>query len=127
MENGYQKLENGDQEPENGDRKLENGDRKLENGGWEPENGDRKLVSEARRPGREQRSPPVPGGPMGQYIRSGPEGARGVLDVRGLSLCMLLSALSSALSSPNSCGFSSEALCVLLTCMCLWEPGGVRA
>ena len=79
MENGYQKLENGDQEPENGDRKLENGDRKLENGGWEPENGDRKLVSEAgnameaRALGREQRSPPVPGGPMGQYInRSAP-------------------------------------------------------
>ena len=72
-------------------------------------------------------STPSPGGPRAQYIRSGPEGARGVLKGRGWSLCMLLSALSSALSSPNSCGFPSEALCVLLTCMCLWEPGGVRA
>ena len=44
-----------------------------------------------------------------------------MLDGRVFSLCMLLSALSSALSSPNSCGFPSEALCVLLTCMCF--PG----
>ena len=59
----------------------------------------------------------------------GPLGARGVLDVRVLSLCMLLSALSSALSSPNSCGFPSEALCVLLTCMCfpgLMKPRAAR-
>ena len=34
-----------------------------------------------------------PGDPWAQYIRSGPEGARGVLEGRGWSLCMLLSAL----------------------------------
>ena len=73
-ENGVQKLQNGDRTPEDGHWNPENGDQKLENGGWEPENGDRKLVSEAgnameaRAPGREQRSPPVPGGPLGQYI-----------------------------------------------------------
>ena len=69
------------------------------------------------------------GGASGPNIRSRREGARGVLDVRGLSLCMLLSALSSALSSPNSCGFPSEALCVLLTCMCfpgLMKPRAAR-
>ena len=54
-------------------------------------------------------------------IRSGPLGARGVLNFGVFSLCMLLSELLSARSSPNSCGFSSEALCVLLTCMCF--PG----
>ena len=39
-----------------------------------------------------QRSlPEGPGDPRAQYIRSGPEGARGVLSVLGWSLCMFLS------------------------------------
>ena len=36
---------------------------------------------------------------MGQYIRSGPEGAQGVLDGSGWSFCILLSELSSLKSS----------------------------
>ena len=44
--------------------------------------------------------PGVPGDPRAQYIRSGPEGARGVLKGRGWSLCMFLSEfLSFGLSS----------------------------
>ena len=34
-----------------------------------------------------KRCPRSPGGPWAQYIRSGPEGARGVLRVRGWSFC----------------------------------------
>ena len=63
---------------------------------------------------------PSPGHTLLKYIRSGPLGARRVLNFGVLSLCMLLSELLSALSSPNSCGFSSEALCVLLD---LQTPG----
>ena len=88
-----------------------------------PWGGDRAMGERGpARPRRRGSDLPVsPGRARAQHIRSGPEGARGVLEGRGLSLCMLLSALSSALSSPNSCGFSSEALCVLLICMCLWD------
>ena len=43
--------------------------------------------------------PACPGGPWDQYIRSGPEGARGVLKVSGWSFCILLAELSSLKSS----------------------------
>ena len=86
---------------ENGDLKLETGDLKLEDGARSPkmvtwiwkndvqelENGGRKLLTRAGSPMEdletgtpEASSPPSPGTHWGQYIRSGPEGARGVLE-----------------------------------------------
>ena len=48
-------------------------------------------------------SPDPRGDPSLKYIRSGPEGARGVLDVRGWSLCMFLSELLSFRLSSFCC------------------------
>ena len=80
---------------------------KIESGDWKLEPGIRQPEPEIRQPGNGGAScssllstcPGSPVGPRAKYIRSGPEGARGVLNRRGWSFCIFLSELSSLKSS----------------------------
>ena len=99
--------EHGHPKPENGDRETENRNWKLENGYWKLKTGPRRPVSGGRPATTRSFVCPntgYPEGPLGpKYIRSGPEGARGVLNVRGWSLCMFLSELLSFRLPSSGC------------------------
>ena len=96
----HQKLTEG-QKMDHGSRRMDTslqiteiGTCKMDTGHWKMATGCLYPVADRPVSGASPRDPAPcsrrPGGPWAQYIRSGPEGARGVLDVRGLSLCMLL-------------------------------------
>ena len=75
-----------------GSRKMDtrywNGNEKMDTGSWKMETGSHQMVPPGRVPGgpgtRILDAPPAcprsPGGALFKYIRSGPEGARGVVD-----------------------------------------------
>ena len=74
------------------------------------------VAAQTRVAGTRSRSPRSPGETLLKYIRSGPEGARGVLDGSGWSFCTLFSELSSLNSSLNSfCTLLSEFLSEFLS------------
>ena len=101
-ERGHWKLDNGAR------RKLEAGKARLEAVKWRL-HGTCKMVPGDQYPVHVRpisdvwNLPEGPGNPLLKYIRSGPEGARGVLKGRGWSLCMCLSEVPSFRLSAFCC------------------------